>query len=63
MASSQNESPAELAKIYLTFAEIYAHAGMKAQAILYLHKAIDRRVQGPAAAAAGSAARHASRQS
>ena len=24
---AQNESPAELAKIYLTFAEIYAHAG------------------------------------
>jgi len=38
---TQTESPAELAKIYLTFAEIYAHAGMKEQAILYLHKAID----------------------
>jgi tetratricopeptide (TPR) repeat protein len=38
---AQNESPAELAKIYLTFAEIYAHAGLKVQAILYLHKAID----------------------
>ena len=38
---TQTESPAELAKIYLTFAEIYAHAGMKVQAILYLHKAIN----------------------
>jgi tetratricopeptide (TPR) repeat protein len=38
---TQAESPQELAKLYLTFAEIYAHAGMKAQAILYLHKAID----------------------
>jgi tetratricopeptide (TPR) repeat protein len=37
----QIESPAELAKLYLTFAEIYAHAGMKVQAILYLHKAIE----------------------
>jgi tetratricopeptide (TPR) repeat protein len=39
---TQNESPAELAKLYLTFAEIYAHAGMKTEAILYLHKAIDQ---------------------
>ena len=38
---SQTESPQELAKLYLTFAEIYAHAGMKAQAILYLRKAIN----------------------
>jgi len=38
---TQIESPQELAKLYLTFAEIFAHAGMKAQAILYLHKAID----------------------
>ncbi len=38
---AQNESPEELAKLYLTFAEIYAYAGMTAQAILYLHKAID----------------------
>ncbi len=37
----QNESPQELAKLYLTFAEIYAHAGMKVQAIVYLRKAID----------------------
>jgi len=36
-----NESPEELAKIYLAFAEIYAHAGMKTQALLYLHKALD----------------------
>jgi len=36
----QFESPQELAKIYLTFAEIYAHAGMKVQAMLYLHKAL-----------------------
>ena len=36
-----DESPQELAKIYLTFAEIYAHAGMKTQAMLYLHKALD----------------------
>jgi tetratricopeptide (TPR) repeat protein len=36
-----DETPAELAKIYLTFAEIYAHAGMKTQAMLYLHKALD----------------------
>ena len=36
-----NESPEELAKIYLTFAEIYAHAGLKTQALLYLHKALD----------------------
>lgn len=35
----QNESPEELAKMYLTFAEIYAHAGMKAEAMIYLHKA------------------------
>jgi tetratricopeptide (TPR) repeat protein len=38
---TQNESPEELAKLYLTFAEIYAHAGMKTEAILYLHKAIE----------------------
>lgn len=38
---AQNESPAELAKIYLTFAEIFAHAGKTTQAIYYLHKAID----------------------
>ena len=37
-----DESPEELAKLYLTFAEIYAHAGMKTQAILYLHKALDQ---------------------
>jgi tetratricopeptide (TPR) repeat protein len=36
-----DESPQELAKIYLTFAEIYAHAGMKTQAMVYLHKALD----------------------
>jgi tetratricopeptide (TPR) repeat protein len=36
----QYESPEELAKMYLTFAEIYAHAGMKAQAIDYLRKAL-----------------------
>jgi tetratricopeptide (TPR) repeat protein len=36
-----DESPQELAKIYLTFAEIYAHAGMKTQALLYLHKALN----------------------
>jgi tetratricopeptide (TPR) repeat protein len=36
-----NESPAELAKIYLTFAEIYAHAGQKTEALLYLHKALE----------------------
>jgi tetratricopeptide (TPR) repeat protein len=41
-----DESPAELAKIYLTFAEIYAHAGMKTEAILYLHKALDQGLQG-----------------
>ena len=34
------ESPEEMAKMYLTFAEIYAHAGMKAQALDYLHKAL-----------------------
>jgi tetratricopeptide (TPR) repeat protein len=34
------ESPEELAKLYLTFAEIYAHAGMKTEALLYLHKAL-----------------------
>ncbi len=39
---TQTESPAELARIYLTFAEIYAHAGMKQEAMLYLHKAIDQ---------------------
>ena len=27
--------------MYLTFAEIYAHAGMPVQALVYLHKAID----------------------
>ena len=36
----KNESPEELAKMYLTFAEIYAHAGMKTQAIDYLRKAL-----------------------
>lgn len=36
-----NESPQELAKMYLSFAEIYAHAGMKAQAMFYLHKALN----------------------
>ena len=36
----QYESPQELAKMYLTFAEIYAHAGMKAQAVLYIQKAL-----------------------
>ena len=36
----QYESPEELAKMYLTFAEIYAHAGMKTQAIDYLRKAL-----------------------
>ena len=36
----QYESPEELAKMYLTFAEIYAHAGMKVQAIDYLRKAL-----------------------
>lgn len=36
----QFESPQELAKIYLTFAEIYAHAGMKVEAMVYLHKAL-----------------------
>jgi tetratricopeptide (TPR) repeat protein len=41
-----NESPEELAKMYLTFAEIYAHAGMKTQAILYLHKALEQGLQG-----------------
>jgi tetratricopeptide (TPR) repeat protein len=38
----QFESPDELAKVYLTFAEIYAHAGMKTEAMLYLHKALDQ---------------------
>jgi tetratricopeptide (TPR) repeat protein len=38
----QYESPEELAKMYLTFAEIYAHAGMKTQALLYLHKALEQ---------------------
>ena len=33
-------SPADLAKMYICFAEIYAHAGMKAQAINYLQKAL-----------------------
>lgn len=36
----QYESPEELAKMYLTFAEIYAHAGMKTEAIDYLRKAL-----------------------
>jgi tetratricopeptide (TPR) repeat protein len=36
----QFESPDQLAKMYLTFAEIYAHAGMKTEAIDYLHKAL-----------------------
>ena len=35
------ETPQELAKMYLTFAEIYAHAGMKDQAILYIRKALE----------------------
>ncbi len=35
----QNESPREMARMYLTFAEIYAHAGMKDEAIVYLGKA------------------------
>lgn len=35
------ESPEELAKMYLTFAEIYAHAGMKTEAIVYLRKAFN----------------------
>lgn len=35
----QNESPREMARMYLTFAAIYAHAGMKDQAIVYLGKA------------------------
>jgi len=38
----QFESPEELAKMYLTFAEIYAHAGMKTEALLYLHKALEQ---------------------
>jgi tetratricopeptide (TPR) repeat protein len=38
----QYESPEELAKMYLTFAEIYAHAGMKTEALIYLHKALDQ---------------------
>ncbi len=50
---SQNATPAELAKLYLTFAEIYAHAGMKTQAILYLHKAIDEGLRDRQAAGAG----------
>ena len=37
----QYESPDELAKMYLTFAEIYAHANMKEQAIFYLRKAFN----------------------
>jgi len=36
----QYESPEDLAKMYVCFAEIYAHAGMKAQAIDYLRKAL-----------------------
>ena len=36
----KDEPPAELAKMYLCFAEIYAHAGMKVQAIHYLQKAL-----------------------
>jgi tetratricopeptide (TPR) repeat protein len=36
----QDESPQELAKMYLCFAEIYAHAGMKTEAIDYLRKAL-----------------------
>ena len=35
----QNESPQELARMYLTFAQIYARAGMKAEAIVYIRKA------------------------
>ncbi len=36
----KNESPADMAKMYICFAEIYAHAGMKIQAIEYLQKAL-----------------------
>ncbi len=36
---SQNESPQELARMYLTFAQIYARAGMKTEAIVYIRKA------------------------
>ena len=36
----KDEPPAELAKMYLCFAEIYARAGMKAEAIHYLEKAL-----------------------
>lgn len=36
----KDESPEDLAKTYICFAEIYAHAGMKVQAINYLHKAL-----------------------
>jgi tetratricopeptide (TPR) repeat protein len=36
----KSESPADLAKMYICFAEIYAHAGMKVQAIDYLQKAL-----------------------
>ncbi len=37
----QGESPQDLARMYLTFAEIYAHAGMRAEAIVYIRKALD----------------------
>lgn len=36
----KDESPEDLAKMYLCFAEIYAHAGMKMEAIDYLQKAL-----------------------
>ncbi len=36
----KNESPEDLAKMYICFAEIYAHAGMKTEAIVYLQKAL-----------------------
>ncbi len=36
----KGEFPQELAKVYLTFAEVYAQAGMKTQAIVYLRKAL-----------------------
>jgi tetratricopeptide (TPR) repeat protein len=37
----QYETPQELAQMYLCFAEIYAHAGMKTQAIDFLRKALN----------------------
>jgi tetratricopeptide (TPR) repeat protein len=36
----KDESPEDLAKTYICFAEIYAHAGMKMEAIDYLQKAL-----------------------